>query len=153
IHGGAGNDLIIGGPTLAVDGSTDPTAIDLGDQLFGDAGNDTLRGGAGNDQLDGGTGTDLIDWSDATAGITQTLGAGGSGSANRTSVGLGTDTYTNMEGIIGSRFNDNLTGNSGSNVLIGGAGSDTLDGGGGNDTFAYASKLDGHDVINNFNAA
>jgi Ca2+-binding RTX toxin-like protein len=46
IHGGNGNDSIVGGARE--------------DSLFGDAGNDTLRGGAKSDVLVGGDGNDVI---------------------------------------------------------------------------------------------
>jgi VCBS repeat-containing protein len=101
------------------------------DILTGNSGDNVLRGGGGNDTLNGMGGVDLIDLSDATAGGTFTLGAGGSGSI--AAAGTGTDSYSNMEGIIGTAFDDVITGNAGDNVLQGGAGNDTLSGGAGND--------------------
>lgn len=77
------------------------------------------------------------------------------------------DTISNFESIIGSEFNDILTGNNGFNVLdgggdddvldgggggdilIGGAGDDMLTGGGGGDTFIFGSS-DGIDDIVDF---
>ena len=41
------------------------------------------------------------------------------------------DTLTSIENLMGSDFNDILTGNSGANTLDGGTGADTLTGGGG----------------------
>jgi VCBS repeat-containing protein len=101
------------------------------DSLTGNSGDNVLRGGGGNDTLNGMGGVDLIDLSDATAGGTFTLGAGGSGSI--AAAGTGTDSYSNMEGIVGTAFDDVITGNAGDNVLQGGAGNDTLNGGDGND--------------------
>ena len=49
------------------------------------------------------------------------------------------DTLNSIEGLVGSRFNDILTGNSLDNVLAGGLGSDTLDGKGGTDTVDYSN--------------
>src|SRR5262245_24023729 len=46
IHGGAGNDTILGS--------------DLDDFLFGDAGNDTIFGGDGKDTIFGGAGVDTL---------------------------------------------------------------------------------------------
>ena len=44
-----------------------------------------------------------------------------------------------FQNIIGSRYNDKLTGNDGvDNTLEGGPGADTLSGGGGTDTASYA---------------
>lgn len=56
---------------------------------------------------------------------------------NLSLVGLGSDTYKNIEGVIGSDFNDTITGSSSNDVLIGGKGADVLSGGGGIDTFKY----------------
>ena len=124
------------------------------DTITGSASNDIIRGGAGNDTLDGAGGTgDLIDFSDATALINFTLiqGVGGSFAA----AGLGTDTYLNFEGVIGTNFADTLTGTAsadqlrggggndtlfglaGNDILVGGAGADMMSGGAGSDTFRF----------------
>ena len=63
----------------------------------------------------------------------------------------GTDTFKNIDGIVGGSGKDTLIGNSGRNTLIGGSGNDTLlgyggddyiDGGSGSDfvSFAYTAK-------------
>ena len=49
---------------------------------------------------------------------------------------------SNVENIIGSQGDDDLTGDKGDNVIEGGEGGDTLDGGGGEDTLSYASSDD-----------
>jgi uncharacterized delta-60 repeat protein len=105
--------------------------------INGDKGGDTLQGGGGNDALDGGvTGPDIYidyaDYSSSTIAVSVNLGAG------TASDGLGgTDTLVNIDGIIGSDFNDSLVGGSTSSAIngfkqeffLGGAGNDTLDGG------------------------
>ncbi|QLQ18613.1 MAG: M10 family metallopeptidase C-terminal domain-containing protein [Exiguobacterium profundum] len=48
--------------------------------------------------------------------------------------GAGHDTLLNVENLVGSRFGDLLTGDTGENVLNGAYGADTLVGGGGADT-------------------
>jgi Ca2+-binding RTX toxin-like protein len=109
--------------------------------LNGGAGNDVLEGRAGGDVLNGGSGFDFASYESsivavnvqlagAVAGDTQTFHAFG-GDANG-------DTFTLIEGLIGSKFNDTLTGNSLNNVLVGGLGSDVLDGKGGIDTADYS---------------
>jgi len=131
LDAGGGNDALTGG--TASDTLLGGTGTDT---LIGGAGADILRGGTGNDTLDGQGNTgqnDLIDLSDASGSIIFTLGAGGNGSFNGASVGLGTDTYSNMEGVIGGLSNDNLTGNGDANELRGGGGDDTISGLGGND--------------------
>jgi len=110
------------------------------DSLAGAGGNDTLVGATGNDSLDGGTGIDVLDLSGATAGLSLTLVQSASNtSLDLTAVGLGKDVYKNMEGIVGSQFDDTLTGTAGDDFLKGLAGIDYLYGGNGNDT------LDGAD--------
>ena len=73
-----------------------------------------LRGGLGNDTLNGAAGTgDLVDFSDGAAGITFTLVNNGVGTVYNTgAANLGTDTYSGMEGVIGTAFADTLTGSS-----------------------------------------
>jgi serralysin len=115
INGGAGDDQLYGG----VDGDT----------LSGDAGNDSLYGGTGADVLNGGADFDLARYDQATAGVYARLdgmaGAGGE------AVG---DTFTAIEGLVGSSFADILVGSANADVLFGSLGADTLYGLGGADT-------------------
>lgn len=71
IHGCLGADWIVGGVATIVGGVPvcNTTASDVGDFIFGEAGNDVIsgcqgndviEGGADNDQLSGGQGSDLI---------------------------------------------------------------------------------------------
>ncbi|WP_043612143.1 VCBS domain-containing protein, partial [Ensifer sp. ZNC0028] len=121
ITGSAGNDVIHGG------------AGD--DKLYGLAGNDIIYASPGDDDIDGGAGTDLLNFSDATGPVTFTLvQSSGETDADLSSVGLGEEDYRNMEGVIGSDFNDRLYGSAYGDILAGGAGNDTLSGNGGNDT-------------------
>jgi hypothetical protein len=115
------------------------------DTLLGDGGNNTLSGGGGNDVLDGGfggdtliggggtyAGADFASYASSNFAITASLGnpAGNTGDAAG-------DTYSAIGGLIGSNFNDSLTGDGNTNFLIGGAGTDSLDGGGGLDFASY----------------
>ncbi|CAN7740975.1 calcium-binding protein [Bosea sp. LjRoot9] len=130
IYGTSGNDNLSGG------GGHDIIIGRAGnDVLNGGDGNDTLRGGAGNDIIDGGNGIDLIDFSDASSAVNFTIVQSSSATA-ASAPGLGTDSYRNIEGVIGSAFDDLLTGSSGADVIIGGAGNDVLSGGGGTDTLS-----------------
>ena len=72
------------------------------DQLFGGAGNDLLEGGSGDDLLDGGSGTDTASYATADAGVTIDLT---SEDAQDTG-GAGTDTLTEIEGVVGSEHDD-----------------------------------------------
>ncbi|CUS33712.1 conserved hypothetical protein [Candidatus Nitrospira nitrosa] len=115
LFGNTGNNVLIG--------------LSGNDQLYGDTGDDRLSGGAGDDSLDGGLGLDTADYSTATAAVTVNLGV----TNYQNTGGAGTDLVVDIENLLGSNFNDVLTGNTGANVLTGGAGNDTLDGGVGAD--------------------
>ena len=97
------------------------------DTLDGGAGNDRLFGGAGADTLIGGTGIDSANYTAATSAVTLDLTTGGSfGEANG-------DTYSSIEWVFGSDFDDNITGDAGNNRLYGEDGNDNLAGAAGND--------------------
>ncbi|UDM53020.1 VCBS domain-containing protein [Cupriavidus sp. MP-37] len=133
LDGGSNNDALTGAAAgdVFIGGAASDT-------LRGGAGDDVLRGGAGDDTLDGGAGIDMLDLSDASSGLTFALMQGSGTLVNLSSVGLGSDTYSNMEGVIGSRFNDSLTGSTANDILRGGAGNDTLDGGAGIDLLDFS---------------
>jgi Ca2+-binding RTX toxin-like protein len=106
------------------------------DSLIGDEGDDLILGGLGNDTIDGGTGSDTVDYGTAIASVRVNL------TTTVTSGAHGVDAITNVENIIGSDFNDSLTGNAEANVLVGGAGEDTLTGGAGIDLADYSGADD-----------
>jgi Ca2+-binding RTX toxin-like protein len=114
------------------------------DTLTGDSGNNTLTGGAGNDSLNGGAGSDTASYANSGAGVTVSLAITG---AQSVGAGLGTDTLTNIENLIGSSSSDTLTGDGNDNVIDAGGGyGDKLFGGAGNDTLIggdYATTFDG----------
>jgi Ca2+-binding RTX toxin-like protein len=127
-------------------GITEVRGSAFDDVLVGGAGNDVLSAGDGDDlirastgadKLDGGSGFDIVDYSHAAAGVIVNLATGAGGGAAQ-----GT-TYTGIEGIVGSAFNDSLTGNADANLLDGGAGADVLNGGDGIDTETYAHSAAG----------
>ena len=126
LSGGAGNDTIIGGP--GDDVLSGGTGTDI---LRGLAGNDVLSGGAGADTLDGGEGNDTASYANARESVLASLATD-----NRLGDAVG-DTYTSIENLIGSVWNDVLYGDSGANILDGGAGSDILHGLAGIDTVSY----------------
>ncbi|MGH1454388.1 MAG: Hint domain-containing protein [Paracoccaceae bacterium] len=148
ITGGAGNDSLFGedgNDTLSggddndvLDGGNGADALlgDAGDDtLTGGAGDDTLTGGAGADNLSGGTGMDFVSYAGSDAGVNIDL------STNSASGGHATgDTLAGgLDGIIGSDWNDTLTGYDAegadwTNVIYGGFGNDLIDGRGANDS-------------------
>lgn len=113
------------------------------DKLTGSTGNNTIEGGAGNDVLNGLGGFDWVSYSSAKAGVTVSLAV----TTLQDTLGAGSDTLSNFEAILGSAFDDYLTGNGLSNILIGGLGDDILNGGGGIDTASYSSASSGVTVF------
>lgn len=93
------------------------------DTLLGLKGADTLAGGAGGDMLIGGDGADTAIYAGAAQGVTANLttGVGSGGDAQG-------DTFSSIENLIGTGFDDALTGDAARNALTGGAGNDTLRG-------------------------
>ncbi|MEE1658422.1 calcium-binding protein, partial [Microvirga sp. CF3062] len=150
LHGALGNDTLLGGTggdRLEGEGGDDLLyGQEDADRLFGQAGNDILKGGLANDTLVGGDGADVLDGDGDGGDPASSIDYA---SYERTSAPVfasldvrfankgeaAGDTYHNIEGLIGSSFNDVLIGNADNNTLRGGAGLDTLIGGGGNDTY------------------
>ncbi|KZD24927.1 calcium-binding protein [Tardiphaga robiniae] len=133
IHGAAGNDVLHG------DGGNDFLYGDAGndflfgsdddDRMWGGEGNDIFVGGKGGDAFAGASGIDTVRYETSSAGIhvDLTLGTGsGSDAAG--------DSFSSIEIVIGSRFDDTLNGDGAANMLSGGGGKDVLDGRDGNDT-------------------
>ena len=110
---------------------------DGADNINGGEDNDTVIGGAGADSLDGGAGDDTADYSASAAIVVDILNnlnnAGGDA--------LG-DTFVNIETIVGSAFDDDITGDNKNNILVGGDGDDTLDGGVSDDTLIGGNGTD-----------
>ncbi|WP_085703332.1 calcium-binding protein [Pseudomonas sp. B15(2017)] len=103
------------------------------------AGNDVLLGGAGGDRFEGGAGIDIVSYDDSSEGLSASLDWG-----PQSGIAL-YDTYIDIEGLRGSKYNDSLQGNSDDNILEGGTGDDQLTGGEGNDHLygGLKSGLDG----------
>lgn len=126
------------------------------DSLFGAAGDDTLDGGADNDILEGGSGADTliggsgIDTASYANAAARLVGGAISVSgmvANLSNPGANEgdaqgDSYSSVENLTGSAFDDLLTGDAGDNILDGGAGNDVLIGGAGADQFIGGSGTD-----------
>ncbi|MEH2503731.1 Ca2+-binding RTX toxin-like protein [Bradyrhizobium sp. AZCC 1578] len=107
------------------------------DTFNGFAGNDYFVGGAGADSFVGGGGTNTVSYDNALAQVRADLGT----PATNTGDAAG-DTYSGVQNLIGSDFNDLLFGNSSINVLSGGKGNDFMGGGGGNDTIDGGTGID-----------
>jgi len=133
--GGFWRSVLTGSDTAADDtlygaeGNTAITGLENNDVIQGYGGADTIDGGAGNDTIlyysglahvDGGDGNDVLTAAAATAGAAINPAAG--------------TAYSSLEMVIGSAWNDTLTGWVGNN--------DTLDGGGGNDLLLASTGAD-----------
>jgi Ca2+-binding RTX toxin-like protein len=150
LYGEAGNDLLQGGVDDDVlVGGTGDDVLEGGagnDLLYGEKGNDLLRGDAGDDLLDGGAGVNMADYSTAAAAVDANLATGLGTDSDASGQVIGTDAFVNIQGVIGSPFDDLITGDARANILNGGPGDDTLLGGGGGDTFLWSSG-DGTDTV------
>ncbi|ACL55594.1 beta strand repeat-containing protein [Methylobacterium nodulans] len=140
LDGGAGDDTVNYAASnhaitldlaseYAYDGNSYDTLISVenvegtgfNDLIYGDFKNNVIDGGAGgSDTIYGGDGTDTISYSSASQGVSVNLAAGA------TYDGVTFDFLNSIENVVGSKFNDSLQGNSGSNLFDGGAGTDTL---------------------------
>ncbi|KPK77594.1 MAG: hypothetical protein AMJ79_02710, partial [Phycisphaerae bacterium SM23_30] len=143
LTGGAGDDVIDGGGG--------------DDIIYGEAGMDTLIGGEGVDIISGGEGDDIIEgyipggdpeadialdmvsYADSEIGINVDFSQYDIITNTVTAMG---DTLSNVEGVVGSEYDDELIGDEGDNVLMGGGGDDLLEGKGGNDLLAGGEGID-----------
>ena len=177
LAGGKGNDTLDGGSgtdtavlignyadyTIRYDAATH--AYTVADSSADRDGTDTIiniekfqfadgygfTGGAENETMTGGTGHDTIMYLTALAAITVDLNSGSATSSTSSDAGIGTDTLSTIENVIGGDYNDIITGNSSDNRLEGGKGNDTLVGGGGTDKAVFSGNLADYDV--SYNAA
>lgn len=151
LTGGDGKDTLTGGggaDTLVGGGGND--SLDGGD------GDDYLIGGAGADTLNGGNGQDIAGYGGAASAVRVEL----SNASANTGEAAG-DTFSSVEGIVGSAHNDVLvglsasassiwggegndvvTGGSQNDYLLGEAGNDTISGGDGNDHIVGGAGAD-----------
>lgn len=132
-----GNDLICGGPQF--------------DFILGGRGNDKMRGNGSFDFLSGDAGNDHLygdnndgDQADDAYYQFSPTGVNVNLQTGRTT-GQGTDTLHDIEGVLGSDFNDTITGDGRTNFLWGNGGDDTINGGGGLDLI---DPGDGNDTSN-----
>jgi VCBS repeat-containing protein len=157
IDGGRGNDSVSAG-----DGDDRIYGKNDSDTLNGDAGNDLLDGGAGGDLLNGGAGIDTANYRNSPSKVVVNLATGVADGGYKTTFTNGVwqlsavsdaiaasidprsgnvtvtarDQFNSVENLLGSSFNDSLTGDNNDNVInpgLSGEIGDSVDGGGGND--------------------
>ena len=144
-----GRDNLIGIDTIVGSNYADTFKGSTGNDTFiGGTGDDWFIGSEGNDYFEGGiNSSDTVDYSAAITNLVVDINDG----SKYINSYYGTDTFKNINGIVGGSGDDTLIGNSGRNTLIGGSGNDTLlgyggddyiDGGSGSDfvSFAYTAK-------------
>jgi len=128
LYGGKGNDALVGG------------AGD--DTVRGNTGDDHIVDGEGNDRYEGNAGFDTLDFSGARGGMSIDM-------SKHTAEGMGSDTFSGIEMLVGSRFDDKIKGSKNAETIVGGegddhirglGGADTLTGGDGRDTFVFTKK-------------
>ena len=102
------------------------------DEVAAGGGEDILRGGGGDDLMFGGDGFDYVDYSTTGNGVVVSLVSG-------IGLGDGYDTFTGIEGVIGSDFSDRLIGDGQDNVFLDGGGRDQVHAGGGDDLIIAAA--------------
>jgi len=127
IGGTAVSELILGSDGIDIidagEGNDDLRSGTGDDFVGGGVGDDvfTATDGDGNDFLDGGAGIDTVSFNLSTSGVTVDLLTG-------RAVGLssGDDKLANIENVIGSTFNDSMTGNGSINIFWGNGGSDVF---------------------------
>ncbi len=164
IQGGTGGDSLWGGSgndTLAGELGADTVFGDGGNDLILSIDADTVDGGAGDDTIDavlggfsiGNSGDDVFRLKTAAVSGSMIEGEGGfdtfdmSGSNFSALVAdlaaetfsLGSTVYSTLgdiERVLGSQNDDEITGNDAANTLQGNAGDDTISGGLGNDTLS-----------------
>ncbi|MEH6405086.1 MAG: calcium-binding protein, partial [Sneathiella sp.] len=154
LKGDAGTDTVLGINTLFSGGYS-------GLGITGTQGDDTItgfdyegvflkfRGEGGNDQLIGHDAAfNQLDYRYSLNGVTVEFSNLADGQGTTSDDGLGgIDTFSGMDEVRGSEFNDSLVGSNFDERFIGRAGDDTMDGGGGTDLVRY----DEAEILNGIN--
>lgn len=137
LNGHDGDDVLGGG-----DGDDNISGGEGADELYGGAGNDLIEGGADGDYIDGGDDNDTASYASSDAAVDVNLLADTASGGHADG-----DELDNIENLIGSAFDDTLTGDAGANVIDGGDGADSITGGDGADTLIGGDGGD-NDTIN-----
>ncbi|CUK18051.1 Cyclolysin [Ruegeria denitrificans] len=140
-------DILMGYNRFGQDGEESKAGDD---SFWGFGGDDLFIAGSGFNHIYGGDGNDTIAYLDASSGVTVDMRKEDGKSYFEVN-DVEYDGHKNaqwrdyvyeMENVIGSQFDDRLTGDSGDNILNGMDGDDILDGGAGNDTLVSGEGND-----------
>lgn len=149
LNGDAGNDTFDEG--TGDDDASSQTSAEAAGDYDADQDTDHMTGG---DVFNGGAGTDTVDYSqrdsadNGGAGATAVSVTMDGTSADDGVDGEGDNVKADVENVIGTEADDELTGNTLDNTITGNLGDDTLSGEGGNDTFDEGDDDSGSDTIN-----
>jgi Ca2+-binding RTX toxin-like protein len=147
LFGGGGDDTVLGG------GGNDRFDGGAGrDILSGEDGDDLFISDALNNSMDGGGGNDTVDYSGALFGLQIDFRWGGAGLAPLRNVYSSDDPFipdrfSDIENVVGSKYDDVIIGNEGDNRIEGFLGNDALGGLSGRDVFHF-DLSDGANVGN-----
>ena len=136
------------------------------DVINGDQNDDTYIYTGGLDTFDGAGGSNTLDLSRMTAaiwyGYNEKTGIE-AWTKDNSDIALPGHAWraivdtANVQNVVGTVYNDTISGNGGANRFVGGSGADVLTGGGGGDTFAYGGTADStsaaYDTIVGFDMA
>ena len=161
ILGSIENDTLIGNDedNVLTGSAGDDVLRGMGgkDTLLGEEGNDKLFGGESADILSGSLGDDLLDgyteggdpaddididsvsYVEAEGGVVIDLRISG---VAQDTISAGKDTLQNVEGVMGSEYDDILTGSADDNIILGQGGDDILEGGQGDDVIFGGEGFD-----------
>ena len=148
VKGGEGNDRVTNHSAYYdVEGGEGDDILTGASEILGGPGADTLRGTGEDQLLSGGPGVDTIDggggerqvvsFAEATTPVTADVGVEGPMGPEGEQ-----DTVTGVDGVIGGKGDDILTGDAGDNDIDGGAGDDTMVGGEGDDEIEARAGTD-----------
>ncbi len=130
--GGAHSDALYGGPGKDRLGACRGVAGER-EYLYGGPGNDRLTAQDSDDLVSGGDGFDVVDFSSFDPPLRTRLTVDLAIVGPQDTSFSGMDTFTGVEGLVGTPDDDVLRGDDGPNYLYGGRGADTVDGRGGTD--------------------
>ncbi len=125
-----GNDTLISGGNA---GDLSDPANPNADVLFGDG---DPEAPPGNDTFQGGAGVNIVVYFLSSASVNANLAEGNA-------TGEGADTLTGIQVLVGSDFNDTLTGDDQDNAFLPLTGNDTITGAGGEDVALFTLSENG----------
>jgi Ca2+-binding RTX toxin-like protein len=125
---GEGSDTLVG--IEAIGGSA------LDDTLVGDGADNSFEPNDGNDRVDGGDGWDTLSYASASDSVVVNMATGTSSGA------AGNDTFTGIEQVMGSWFDDQLNGGAGADALWADEGNDSVSGNDGDDNLVGVGGAD-----------